>query len=75
MSDMCGRCYAEGPVRSANCDEKPESLLGQPLGMYHCPDCGAMVMAGVPHPDMCQRCIDRQHPAFDQCGDAESPRV
>ncbi|MFA7100673.1 MAG: hypothetical protein WC196_02780 [Bacilli bacterium] len=31
----------------------------------HCPDCGAMVVAGSPHPDMCQKCIDRRHPAFD----------
>lgn len=22
-----------------------------PLGMYHCPYCGSMVVAGVPHPD------------------------
>lgn len=22
-----------------------------PLGMYHCPYCGSMVIAGVPHPD------------------------
>jgi hypothetical protein len=22
-----------------------------PLGMYHCPYCGTMVIAGLPHPD------------------------
>lgn len=23
----------------------------KPVGMFHCPDCGQMVVAGVPHPD------------------------
>jgi hypothetical protein len=29
----------------------PQQLTGAPIGQYHCPHCGAMVMAGVPHPD------------------------
>jgi len=63
---MCGRCYAEAvEIFPANCAEKPEALAGQPLGQYHCPDCGAMVMAGIPHPPMCRVCIDRKHPGFD----------
>ena len=63
---MCGRCYEEvDELFPANCEEKPEALLGQPIGMYHCPDCGAMVIAGVPHPSLCKRCLDRTHPAFD----------
>ena len=33
-----------------SCPEKPEKLLGTPLGQYHCPYCGMMVVAGVPHP-------------------------
>lgn len=31
------------------CPEKPELLAGQPIGMYHCPYCGEMQLAGVPH--------------------------
>lgn len=31
------------------CIEHPEMLLGCPLGMYHCPECGAMQVAGLPH--------------------------
>lgn len=63
---MCGRCYEEvDELFSPNCSDKPETLLGQPLGMYHCPDCGAMVIAGVPHPKLCKRCLDRVHPGFD----------
>ena len=65
---MCGRCYDEvDTLFPANCAEKPELLRDQPLGMYHCPDCGAMVLAGLEHPRLCQRCIDRKHPAFDAC--------
>ena len=63
---ICGRCYDAADVFPANCDEKPEALLGQPIGMYHCPDCGAMVMAGIPHPDLCKPCLDRKHPHFDK---------
>jgi hypothetical protein len=28
-----------------------QQLVGVPLGQYHCPYCGAMVIAGVPHLD------------------------
>ena len=62
----CGRCYERVPrVFAANCSEKPENLINAPIGQYHCPDCGAMVLAGVPHPPMCKLCIDRKHPGFD----------
>lgn len=62
---LCGRCYGPGPVFPANCNERPERLKGAPLGMYHCPDCGAMVLAGMEHFELCQVCIDRKHPGFD----------
>lgn len=69
MGPMCGRCYDfVDELFPANCEEKPELLLGAPLGMYHCPDCGAMVMAGCKHPDLCKLCIDRNHPAYDEGG-------
>lgn len=29
----------------------PQQLNGAPIGQYHCPYCGAMVMAGMPHLD------------------------
>lgn len=35
--------------RRLPCPEDPELLRGQPIGMYHCPDCGMMVLAGMPH--------------------------
>ncbi len=64
---LCGRCYdVAGVLYPANCEEKPELLIGQPLGMYHCPDCGAMVLAGLPHPPLCILCIAREHPAYDR---------
>lgn len=61
---MCGRCYEEAPCQPANCAEKPEQRDG-PLGMYHCPDCGAMLMAGFIHPYLCVLCLAREHPLFD----------
>lgn len=30
---------------------EPQQLVGRPIGQYHCPYCGAMVLAGVPHVD------------------------
>lgn len=30
---------------------EPQQMIGVPLGQYHCPYCGAMVIAGVPHID------------------------
>lgn len=29
----------------------PQQLANRPIGQYHCPYCGAMVLAGVPHLD------------------------
>ena len=34
-----------------SCAYDPEALRGLPLGMFHCPLCGEMVVAGCPHPD------------------------
>lgn len=31
------------------CEEQPILLAGMPIGMYHCPNCGMMVVAGMPH--------------------------
>ena len=64
---MCGRCYEEvDELFEAPCREKPEELEGAPLGQYHCPYCGAMVIAGCPHPKLCMRCRDLRHPGFDK---------
>jgi len=30
---------------------EPQQLVGAPVGQYHCPYCGAMVLAGIPHID------------------------
>jgi hypothetical protein len=63
---MCGRCYDEvRELHPPGCNERPEELAGMPLGMYHCPDCGSMVCAGLPHPALCLPCVQRRHPAFD----------
>lgn len=33
------------------CPHDPRTMLGQPIGMYHCPACGEMVLAGFEHPE------------------------
>lgn len=35
--------------RRKPCPENPVLLAGQPIGQYHCPACGMMVMAAMPH--------------------------
>ena len=53
---MCGKCYKEGEVFEAMCKEKPELLVDVPIGMYHCPNCGTMILAGMKHPKLCWEC-------------------
>ena len=66
LGQMCCRCYYEADkLYAPSCAEKPEALAGQPIGMYHCPDCGSMVVAGVPHPPVCKLCLDKVHPGID----------
>ena len=38
-----------GGRRRKPCPEDPRALLGQPIGMYHCPVCGMMQLAGMEH--------------------------
>lgn len=32
------------------CTYDPAEMAGAPIGMFHCPECGEMVIAGMPHP-------------------------
>jgi len=57
---VCGECFK--PLESKDlydtpCDEKPELGIGIPAGMYHCPDCGMMLVAGFKHPQVCKECL------------------
>lgn len=61
----CGRCFAEvDEIFPPTCSEKPE--LVRNLGMYHCPECGAMVLGGMPHWWVCATCRDFLHEGFDR---------
>jgi uncharacterized protein YlaI len=33
------------------CPFNPEEYKNQPIGTFHCPECGQIVLAGVEHPD------------------------
>lgn len=51
------------------CPEKPERLIDVPMGMYHCPYCLTMVLAGVPSTELCLfvQLIDRYFPPCGRC--------
>lgn len=33
------------------CTYDPSEFKNQPIGMFHCPECGEMVLAGMSHPE------------------------
>jgi hypothetical protein len=45
-ADQCGHIDHEGLKA---CPEDPVALAGMPIGQYHCPVCGCMAVAAVPH--------------------------
>lgn len=54
------------------CDFDPTVYKDAPLGMFHCPLCGEMVVAGLPHPDY--EYVDT-YPKQTEDKDLESVRV
>lgn len=59
--EMCGRCHAGGAeTHAAPC--RPVLKGDAAVGMYHCPDCGAVVMPGLPHPPLCGKCLGEVKP-------------
>lgn len=38
-------------MMAVKCEYDPTEMKDAPIGMYHCPECGEMVIAGLPHPD------------------------
>jgi hypothetical protein len=38
-------------MEKKKCLFDPKTYAGQPIGMFHCPECGDMVLAGMDHPD------------------------
>lgn len=62
-----------GPAYSV-CPEDPRRLAGAPIGMYHCPWCGCMVLAGlehVPHDDGCWLALDPAEGAYSYMPELE----
>lgn len=55
---LCGRCYdIVLELHRSDCADvplPPDAAIGQ----YHCPDCGAMLVAGLPHPWICAACAN-----------------
>ena len=53
MNGICKSCYSElfppDDPPETECTFDPTVYAGQPIGMFHCPECGEMVLAGLPH--------------------------
>ena len=43
------------------CPYDPTPLMGEPIGMFHCPLCGDMVIAGLPHPPPWTEVMDEEY--------------
>lgn len=52
VGDVKGHSWCFGTCEI--CPEVPEAFLNSGLGMYHCPYCGMMVIAGMKHPTCIQ---------------------
>jgi hypothetical protein len=53
----------------STCTFDPGPLVGVPLGMFHCPECGCMVIAGLAHgpcEDGCDKQDDRDRASWDR---------
>jgi hypothetical protein len=57
------------------CAYDPRPLLGQPIGMFHCPECGEMVLAGLPHPTMTEAEADASYAEYMRQQDALIDRM
>jgi len=59
---LCGCCYdtvKRAALVASPCPHNPEAYAGMPIGMYHCPSCGVMVLAGSAHPTLCLECAEK----------------
>jgi len=54
-------------MQEINCKHDPRQYAGMPIGMYHCPECGEMVVAGCEHPKY--RLDDLPDDFFEGCND------
>lgn len=36
-------------IKEGKCPFEPEHMVGEPIGQFHCPVCGQMVLAGLKH--------------------------
>lgn len=62
MPYFCGMCLKDVPTKDdlveSPCTHQPELLKEVPFGQYHCPECGMMVVAGMPHSTICKECAE-----------------
>ncbi len=51
------------------CTHDPRLYKGYPVGMYHCPECGEMVVSGVEHPQSVSEFEDTEYVTLFQALD------
>jgi hypothetical protein len=47
--EVMGRWKPLAAELIGDCPHDPRELKGEPIGQYHCPVCGEVVIAGLPH--------------------------
>ena len=67
QNELCCLCFSDDrELREAPCQERPELVDGN-AGMYHCPDCGTMLLAGIGHFRVCELCFRSLSELPDVC--------
>lgn len=56
--DWCIQCGWNS--EDGDCDYDPREIGRKPIGMFHCPACSAMVLAGMSHPKRLSECDGRE---------------
>ncbi len=56
--EICARCLSSvSELYESPCGYDPREAQNA-IGQFHCPACGTMVMAGMPHLRICKKCMD-----------------
>lgn len=70
-NNICGRCLKDtDDLITARCSSDPEEWSS--VGMAHCGDCGAMLLAGQKHWPICRECHDFLEDSIENYGLTES---
>lgn len=49
-----------------HCEFDPMTLQDKPIGMLHCPECGEIIIAGIPHPKIVNKTTSLNSMSIEQ---------